>query len=100
LNTPSQYSIAAIVVAFALLFGGLPIVLGGNTENSTPAFTLDICHPAQALDVVSAPCCLPIPMMRAVADELAEGGLVAPSVVAMATRAAEAPETPPPEPHS
>jgi hypothetical protein len=66
-------------------------------QDTRTAFSLDICHPIQAINTASVACNLPTLVASAITHELQEFGFVpviAPLVVALA---AEAPDPPPPK---
>ena len=87
----------ATIVALALLLGGLPIVASQAAPDSHPAFTLDICHPLQAVNAMSTPCNLPVLRTNGIAHAPAPAGVLAEAIFTMATRPADAPDPPPPK---
>jgi hypothetical protein len=97
LKAGARYPAVAILVAVALLLGGMPIVASRAAPDSRPAFTLDICHPLQAVNAASGPCNLPILHAQAIAHKPALVGILAEAIFTMATRPADAPDPPPPK---
>lgn len=47
------------MLALSLLFVSLPLVVAPAGADQRPCFSLDICHPAQALGAASVQCALP-----------------------------------------
>jgi hypothetical protein len=75
-----------------------PMVCGWMIVDSHCAITMDICHPAQSLDVSSAPLFAPAPRlfsMNAVSCEAIRA--IDDGYRTMAGRLGEAPDSPPPE---
>ncbi|HLI80166.1 MAG TPA: hypothetical protein VKV03_09295 [Candidatus Binataceae bacterium] len=90
--------IATVALALILATVTLPIVTGWVAADSHCAFTTDICHPAQAVDLSHAPLLAPAPY-------LIEEHLIAPDAIlairdgyrSMTSRLSEAPASPPPK---
>jgi hypothetical protein len=90
--------IATVALALILATVTLPIVTGWVVTDSHCAFTMDICHPAQAVDISHAPLLAPAP-------QLFSKDLTAPDAVlaiydgyrSMTSRLSEAPASPPPK---
>jgi hypothetical protein len=97
LKRSDRHLAVATIVALAVLFGGLPIVASQAAPDSYPAFTLDICHPLQAVNAVSAPCNPPVLRANVIAHPPAPAGVLTEVIVTAAARPADAPDPPPPK---
>jgi hypothetical protein len=97
LKVRTQYPAVALFVAAALLLGGMPIVASEAAPHSCPAFTLDICHPLQAVNAISAPCNLPILRAEAIVYAPGPSSIIAKSLFMITPRPADAPDPPPPK---
>ncbi|MGH7932741.1 MAG: hypothetical protein ACREQN_06170 [Candidatus Binataceae bacterium] len=87
----------ALLLAFAILAAGIPVVSGIAFQPSGPAITLDLCHPMQAVDAVSSQCSIPVLSLFIVTLTLSALGVVAEPVRMVTVRPGEAPDPPPPE---
>jgi len=97
LKSRSQYSPLALLIAAALFVASMPVAVNALPPNGAPAFTLDICHPLQPFDTGSVRCDLP-PLLRwPITHELPTSGIVNEQLTTVTTRAAEAPDPPPPK---
>jgi len=85
------------VLALALLFAGVPIVIAAPTPNSGPALTVDVCHPLQSLGNGSTPSPVPALPPRGFFHALAERGDAPDATVSSAAPLREAPDPPPPK---
>ena len=86
----------AAMVALAILLGGMPLTLGIVVHSSQAMFTLDICHPVQSFSHSPVAVVAIIPDSPAVAEFLPERGLYAVPPAPRRSRAADAPDPPPP----
>ncbi|HJU29477.1 MAG TPA: hypothetical protein VJ718_09915 [Candidatus Binataceae bacterium] len=86
----------AIVVAIAMLVGGLPLAVD-YAPQSRPALTLDICHPLGAVGTIAAQCSLPIPSATAIVAKPRPAGAIVQAASTMMSRPAETPDPPPPK---
>jgi hypothetical protein len=81
------------------LLGSMPMaaspVLG--QRESTPAFTLDICHPLPAFAVGTASCALAAFTAFSFSIVIEDRGPTDASNIAIVDRASEAPDPPPPK---
>jgi hypothetical protein len=87
----------AVIVALAVLLGGMPLTLGIVVHSSEAAFTLDICRPVQSFSHSPVSVMAIIPGSPAVAQSLAECGQYPSAVLALRVCAADAPDPPPPK---
>jgi hypothetical protein len=85
------------VIAAAILLGGMPVVASAFRQDTQPAFSLDICHPIQAINTASAGCSLPTLVRCFVSYLVGESALDPVAATIMIARAAEAPDPPPPK---
>jgi len=75
----------------------MPVVASAFPQDRQPAFTLDICHPAPAINIVSTGCSLPT-LVRCFLNHVIGDSAFEPAATAiMIARAADAPDPPPPE---
>jgi hypothetical protein len=95
LSFPDRASV--VIVALAVLLGGMPLTLGIVVHSSEAMFTLDICHPVQSFSHSPVLVVAIIPGAPAVAQFLPECGRYPFAVQALRVRAADAPDPPPPE---
>jgi hypothetical protein len=99
--TPRRHTqlIAGVLIA-ALLLGSMPLaestIIGEN--ESVPAFTLDICHPLPVFAVDAASCTLAAFTAFSYSVTIEDYGATEASNFAVADRASEAPDPPPPKP--
>ncbi|HVN91391.1 MAG TPA: hypothetical protein VMT61_16375 [Candidatus Binataceae bacterium] len=63
----SEKSSIALILAISMLITGLPIVALGSPTSSRPAFTVDICTPAQVTNHSSIQSATPLIPTHAVA---------------------------------
>lgn len=75
----------------------MPVVASAFRQDTQPAFTLDICHPAQAINTVSTGCSLPTLVRSFLTHVIGESSFEPAATTIMIARAAEAPDPPPPE---
>jgi hypothetical protein len=87
----------AVIVALAVLLGGMPLTLGIVVHGSETTFTLDICHPVQSFSHSPVSVVAIIPGSPAVAQSLPECGHYPSAVQALRVRVADAPDPPPPK---
>lgn len=83
-----------------LILAGIPIVPHAPAHQGAAIYSLDICHPAQALSAASSNCSLAAP---SAISSLSEEMILGAAIVALAlplTVAADPPDTPPPRPAS
>jgi hypothetical protein len=85
------------VIAAAILLGGMPIVASAFRQDTQPAFSLDICHPIQAINIASAGCSLPTLVRCYVSHVIRESAFDPVAATIIIARAAEAPDPPPPK---
>ena len=85
------------VLALALLFAIVPIVIAAPTPNSGPALTVDMCHPLQSAASGSTPSLAPMLPARGFSQTLAERGDAPDATVCSVAPLREAPDPPPPE---
>ncbi|MFI5352058.1 MAG: hypothetical protein ACHQZS_03770 [Candidatus Binatales bacterium] len=86
-----------VVLALAILFAGVPVVIAAPTPNSGPVITIDICHPLQAPVGGSAPSLTPTLAAHRFTASLADRGDAPDAIVASRAPLREAPDPPPPE---
>jgi hypothetical protein len=86
-----------VVLALAILFAGVPVVIAAPTPNSGPAITIDICHPLQAPIGGAAPLMTPTLAAHRFNPSLADRGDAPDAIVASRVPLREAPDPPPPE---
>lgn len=98
MNPRRHRPLIAQLLVVALLIGSLPMaaspVLAG--PESTPAFTLDICHPLPAFAVAAAACTLAAFTAYSFSIVIEDRGPTEISSPAALDRAGEAPDPPPP----
>lgn len=85
------------MIAAAILFGGMPVVASAFRQDTQPAFSLDICHPIQAIDTAAAGCSLPTLARCYVSHVIGESGFDPVTATIMIARSGEAPDPPPPK---
>jgi hypothetical protein len=85
------------MLAIALIAAGLPLVSSAIAGDHQTAFTLDICHPAQALSGASIRCSVPLPSSRTLRISPGFSGMVAGVIAPTESRAADPPTSPPPK---
>jgi len=95
LRCPGRASV--VIVALALLLGGMPLTLGIAVHSSEAMFTLDICHAVQSFSHSPVSVVAIIPGSPAVAQFLPEWGHYPPETQELRVRAAAAPDPPPPK---
>lgn len=89
-----------VIVALAVLLGGMPLALGIVVHSSEAMFTLDICHPVQSFNHSPVPVVAIIPGSPAVARFLPECGRYRVAAQELRESAADAPDPPPPKAHA
>ena len=88
----------ARVTVLALLLGGMPITTGVIVAgDSTPAFTVDICHPLQSLEQPSLPVFAHPPRAVALAPSDRDCATCNIVVTGLRSRLADSPDPRPPE---
>ena len=90
--------IATVALAMVLAVVSTPIVCGLVVTDSHAAITTDICHPAQSIDVGSAPLFVPAPQLfsfNGVSRDATHA--IHDFYDMMAGRLGEAPDLPPPK---
>ncbi len=85
------------VLALAMLFASIPIVIAAPTPNSGPALTVDMCHPLQSAANASTPSLAPMLPARGFTHALAARGDAPDAIVSSVAPLREAPDPPPPE---
>jgi len=85
------------VIAAAILLGSMPVVASAFRHDAQPAFSLDICHPIQAINTASAGCSLPTLVRCYVSHVIGESAFDPVAATIMIARAGEAPDPPPPK---
>lgn len=90
--------IATVALALVLAMVGMPIMSGWVLADARCAITMDICHPAQSIDVTHTPLLAagpkPFSMNKASRDAVRS---IDYGYRAMSGRLAEAPDLPPPK---
>jgi hypothetical protein len=86
----------ALLLAVAILLGGMPIVSGAS-QAVHPAFGIDVCQPLQAVNRVSVTCSLPILVDSSIVQRLEERGRVPAAAPIVVNSPAKAPDPPPPK---
>jgi hypothetical protein len=95
---PLDTRIAAVALAFVLATVSIPMMSGWVVADSHCAITMDICHPAQSLDISHAPLFASAPPLFLMTDASCAAILAIDDVYrAMAGRLGEAPDLPPPK---
>ena len=89
--------VLAALLAIAILLGGMPIVASAAPRDTQPTFSLDICQPIQAMDSLSAGCCLPTLADCSFVQVLNEFGVAPVIVPSIVLSADEGPDPPPPK---
>jgi hypothetical protein len=90
--------IATVVLAMVLAVVSMPIMCGWVVTDARAAITMDICHPAQSIDVSHAALFAPAPPLLSIDDGSRDAVLaIGDSSDPVAGRLGEAPELPPPE---
>jgi hypothetical protein len=90
--------IAAMALAMILATVSMPMMTGWAIADSHSALTMDICHPAQWIDVSHAPPFAPAPHLFSMNDVAHDAvHAIDDAYLAMAGRLGEAPDPPPPE---
>ena len=87
----------ALVMAIATLGAQMPAVCVITLDASQPAFTLDICHPAQAVGLAMTPIAASPLHAAELLPWLPERGAPVPVLRQAAGRLGDAPDPPPPE---
>ena len=87
----------ALVLVIATLGAQMPAVCAITLNASQPAFTLDICHPAQAVGLTTTPIAASPLHAAELLPWLPERGASVPMLRQAADRPGDAPDTPPPE---
>ena len=85
------------MLALAILFAGVPVVIAAPALNSGPVITVDICHPLQAPVNGSAPSLTPTLAAHRFNPSLADRGDAPDAIVASRAPLREAPDPPPPK---
>jgi hypothetical protein len=96
LKARDKFRVIALLLAIAILLGGIPIV-SGAPQSLHPAFGIDVCQPIQAVNRVSATCSLPVFADSSIAQTLEERGKVSAAAPLVIISATEAPDPPPPK---
>jgi hypothetical protein len=96
LKTHDDFRMIALLLAAAILLGGMPIV-SGAPQALHPAFGIDVCQPVQAVNRVSATCSLPILADSSIVQTLEERGRVPAAAPMVVISPGEAPDPPPPK---
>jgi hypothetical protein len=91
--------IASVALALVVAIVSTPMMVGGWVlADAHCAITMDICHPAQSIDVSHAPLLAPAPHLFPMSEASRDGVLaVADAYRARAGRLGEAPDLPPPK---
>jgi hypothetical protein len=90
--------IAAVAVVFVLATVSTPMLCGWVVADSHCAITMDICHPAQSIDVGHAILFAPTPQLFSLHDVSRDAVLAIDDAYhAMVGRLGEAPDLPPPK---
>jgi len=89
--------VTAVIVALALLLGGMQLTFGIAMHSSETMFTLDICHPVQSFGYSPVAVVAILPGLAAVASFLPECGRFPIRTASLRLRAADAPDPPPPK---
>jgi hypothetical protein len=97
LNARYENRVLAALLAMAILLGGMPIVASAAPHDTHPTFSLDICQPIQAMDSLSAGCCLPTLVACSFVQMLNEFGMAPVIVPSIVLSADEGPDPPPPK---
>jgi hypothetical protein len=84
------------LLAMVLVLAGMPLTVACTPTGNGTAFTLDICHPVPTFDTSTGQCTAAAPSRFALSVVPAGFGTVAPQSLMAATRAADAPDPPPP----
>lgn len=85
------------MLALSLLFVSLPLVVAPAGADQRPCFSLDICHPAQALGAASVQCALPVPSNGVSPPALRAYRMTSRAADAVVALAPGPPDTPPPK---
>lgn len=89
---------AAVVLALAVLLGGMPLMLGVTVvRDGAPAFTINICHPLHSFDRSPAPMLAVMTVHPATNGWLPERGRACAPAPTLRARTADAPDPPPPK---
>jgi len=86
-----------VVLALAILFASVPVVIAAPTPSSGPVITIDICHPLQAPIGGSAPLMTPTLAAHRFNPSLSDRGDAPDAIVASRAPLREAPDPPPPK---
>lgn len=90
--------IVPIAVALVLATVGMPMMCGWVVADSHCAVTMDICHPAQSMDVSGAAWLTPAPQLVALARPARDSLRATDHLYqAIEGRLGEAPDSPPPK---
>lgn len=92
----NEQFLVALMIAVSLLLSSMPIVAAGANADSHPAFTLDICTPAQVTSHSSLQAGAPLPPSQEYRFHTL-CTVVEAIVFPLAARFADAPMVPPPE---
>jgi len=95
----TTFPLIACTLVVAILVGGLPMLAGVmvTTQDSRPAFTLDICHPIGGAAHTLTPGEAPLVPVQKIAQPLHESGVADEFVIDLSSRLSEAPIPPPPK---
>jgi hypothetical protein len=84
------------LLAMVLVLAGMPLAIASTPTGNGTVFTLDICHPVPTFDTSTGQCTAAAPSRFALSVVSAGFGTVTPQSLMAATRAADAPDPPPP----
>ena len=90
--------IGAVALGLVLAIVSMPMMSGWVIPDSHCAFTMDICHPAQSIEVSHAPLFAPAPQPFSMTDNSRDAVLAIDDAYrATAGRLGDAPDLPPPK---
>ena len=90
--------VAIVALAFVLAAVSMPMMSGWVVADSHCAITMDICHPAQSIEVSHAPLFAPAPQLFSMTDNSRDAVLAIDDAYrATAGRLGDAPDLPPPK---
>ena len=97
-HTAPESRIAAVALVLVLATVSMPMRCGWVVADPHCAITMDICHPAQSVDVSHAALFAPAPQIFSLRDGARDAVLAIDDAYrAMAGRLGEAPDLPPPK---
>jgi hypothetical protein len=96
LKAHDEFRVIALLLAVAILLGGMPI-LAGAPQALHPAFGIDICQPIQVVNRVTASSSLPILVDCSFAQALEERGRVPAAAPIVVISPVESPDPHPPK---